>query len=281
MYVDTVDATIQGRILSLGMVTLVLIGLLLGLGVLIARGLLRQLGGEPDYAASITGHMARGDLSIPIALQPGDTRSLLHAIHGMRDSIANIVGEVRSGTDSIAAASSQIAAGNNDLSVRTEQQASELEKTASSMEHLTHTVKQNADNARHASQLAAAASTVAVKGGTAVAQIVGTMGTVNASSNKIVDIIGVIDGIAFQTNILALNAAVEAARSGEQGRGFAVVASEVRNLAQHSAEAAREIKVLISTSVERVDQGTLQVGQAGQTMDEIMGAIRRVAAIVT
>jgi methyl-accepting chemotaxis protein len=187
---------------------------------------------------------------------------------------------VRSGTDTIATASSQIAAGNHDLSSRTEEQASSLEETAASMEELTSTVKQNADNARQANQLAVSASSVAVKGGSVVAEVVGTMGAINASSRKIVDIIGVIDGIAFQTNILALNAAVEAARAGEQGRGFAVVAAEVRNLAQRSAAAAKEIKTLIDDSVSKVEEGSNQVAEAGKTMDEIVDSVKRVTDIM-
>ena len=198
----------------------------------------------------------------------------------MRDSLAKVIGEVRQGTDTIASASSQIAAGNMDLSSRTEGQASSLEETAAAMEQLTSTVQQNADNAHQANQLALSASSVAVKGGSVVAQVVGTMGAINASSRKIVDIIGVIDGIAFQTNILALNAAVEAARAGEQGRGFAVVAAEVRSLAQRSAAAAKEIKTLIGDSVDKVEEGSKQVQEAGQTMNEIVDSVKRVTDIM-
>ena len=198
----------------------------------------------------------------------------------MNGALVNIVSEVRSGTETIASASQQIATGNADLSSRTESQASSLEETASSMEELTSTVKQNADNARQANQLAVSASEVAVKGGAVVSEVVETMGSINESAKKIVDIIGVIDGIAFQTNILALNAAVEAARAGEQGRGFAVVASEVRSLAQRSAQAAKEIKVLIDNSVEKVDAGSRLVDQAGVTMQEVVESIRRVTDIM-
>jgi methyl-accepting chemotaxis protein len=199
----------------------------------------------------------------------------------MNESLVRIVGEVRMGTDTITIASSEIAHGNMDLSSRTENQASSLQMTASSMEELTSTVKHNADNASQANRLAATASEVAVKGGTVVSQVVETMGSINESAKKIVDIIGVIDGIAFQTNILALNAAVEAARAGEQGRGFAVVASEVRNLAQRSAAAAKEIKALISDSVEKVGVGAKLVDQAGTTMDEVVSSVRHVTDIIS
>ena len=216
-----------------------------------------------------------------VETRANDKSSLLFAMKSMRDSLAKVVGEVRSGTDTIATASGQIAAGNQDLSSRTEEQASSLEETASSMEELTSTVKQNADNARQANQLAVSASEVASRGGTVVSQVVQTMGSINASSKKIVDIIGVIDGIAFQTNILALNAAVEAARAGEQGRGFAVVAAEVRNLAQRSAAAAKEIKTLIDDSVDKVDSGAKLVDEAGATMQEIVDSIQRVTDIMS
>jgi methyl-accepting chemotaxis protein len=248
--------------------------------ILITRGLLRQLGGEPNYAAAIAGRIASGDLTVAVETKKDDRSSLLFAMKEMRDSLVNIVGQVRTGTDTIATASSQIAAGNQDLSSRTEQQASSLEETASSMEELTSTVKQNADNARQANQLAVSASEVAVKGGTVVSQVVDTMASINDASKKIVDIIGVIDGIAFQTNILALNAAVEAARAGEQGRGFAVVASEVRNLAQRSAAAAKEIKTLIGDSVDKVDTGAKLVDQAGSTMQEVVESVKRVTDII-
>ncbi|MGK5053680.1 methyl-accepting chemotaxis protein [Janthinobacterium sp. RB2P8] len=249
--------------------------------LVITRGLLKQLGGEPDYTASIAGSIANGDLSIGIHTQPSDTSSLLAEMKEMRDSLVGIVGQVRVGTETIGTASREIADGNIDLSSRTEMQASALEKTASAMEELTSTVKQNADNAREANKLAATASDVAIKGGSVVSQVVDTMSSINESAKKIVDIIGVIDGIAFQTNILALNAAVEAARAGEQGRGFAVVASEVRNLAQRSAGAAKEIKILIDDSAEKTERGTRLVGQAGVTMGEVVDSVRRVTDIMS
>jgi methyl-accepting chemotaxis protein len=249
--------------------------------VIITRGLLKQLGGEPDYTAKIASSIAHGDLSVSIDTTNAVQGSLLMEVREMRNSLKDIVGQVRGGTETIGTASREIAAGNIDLSSRTENQASALEKTASAMEELTSTVKQNADNAREANLLAASASDVARKGGEVVSQVVDTMGSINASANKIVDIIGVIDGIAFQTNILALNAAVEAARAGEQGRGFAVVASEVRNLAQRSAAAAKEIKTLIGDSVEKVERGSKLVGQAGVTMDEVVDSVKRVTDIMS
>jgi methyl-accepting chemotaxis protein len=238
--------------------------------------------GPLNLAVDIAKRVAAGDLTSRITVTKKDeTGQLLTALKEMNDSLTGLVGQVRQGTDTIATASSEIAAGNMDLSSRTEQQASSLEETASSMEELTSTAKQNADNARQANKLASSASEVAVKGGTVVSQVVSTMGSINESAKKIAEIIGVIDGIAFQTNILALNAAVEAARAGEQGRGFAVVASEVRSLAQRSAAAAKDIKELINDSVEKVDIGTRLVDQAGTSMSEIVDSVRRVTDIIS
>jgi methyl-accepting chemotaxis protein len=269
----------QARVAVLVLVSLALVAGL-GLAVTISRSLLRQLGGEPAVAVNVARAVAAGDLSTPIHLGAGDSSSLMAQLQAMQRSLADTVSQVRSGSEQVATASSQIAQGNQDLSGRTEQQAASLQQTAATMDELGSTVRNNADNARQANQLALNASGVAVKGGEVVSQVVATMKGINDSSKRIADIIGTIDGIAFQTNILALNAAVEAARAGEQGRGFAVVASEVRSLAQRSAEAAKEIKTLISASVERVDQGTVLVDQAGTTMAEIVAAIRRVTDIV-
>ncbi len=252
------------------------------IGVFVMTWIIRSITKPLDEAVTIAQTVAAGDLSGEIEVKSTDEiGTLLKALKDMHDSLGAIVGKVRSGTEAIADASAEIARGNLDLSSRTEEQASSLEETSSSMEELTSTVKQNGENANQASKLAADASVVAVRGGEAVAQVIHTMGSINEASRKIVDIIGVIDGIAFQTNILALNAAVEAARAGEQGRGFAVVASEVRNLAQRSAAAAKEIKELIGHSVERVEAGSKLVGQAGTTMDEVVASVQRVTSIIS
>ena len=244
--------------------------------------LIRAISLPLEEAVRFAKSVAEGDLSTRIEVKSQDeTGQLLAALKSMSESLAQTVAQVRTGTETIGVASQEIASGNADLSARTESQASSLEETASSMEELTSTVKQNAENARQANQLVVSASDIAARGGEVVGQVVDTMGSIKDSSRKIVDIIGVIDGIAFQTNILALNAAVEAARAGEQGRGFAVVASEVRSLAQRSAGAAKEIKSLISDSVEKVEMGGKLVDQAGRTMEEVVTSVKHVADIMS
>ncbi|RUP26012.1 MAG: HAMP domain-containing protein [Curvibacter sp.] len=252
----------------------------IGLAWAIARSITRALGAEPDEVSHAVARVADGDLSQSIALRPGDTGSIMAAVQRMQGSLVRVVSTVRQGSEAVAAASAQIASGNRDLSGRTEEQASALEETAASMEELGSTVTHNAENARQANQLAQTAAGVAGQGGAVVAEVVDTMKGINDSSRKIADIIGVIDGIAFQTNILALNAAVEAARAGEQGRGFAVVAGEVRTLAGRSAEASKEIRRLIQDSVERVESGSALVDRAGATMSEVVSSIQRVSDIM-
>jgi methyl-accepting chemotaxis protein len=256
----------------------VVLGMLVAWGI--TRGLQRQLGSEPVYAAAVANRIAHGELAVDVTVRAGDDASLIHSIRAMRDNLAVIVGRVRTGTDAIAAASGEIAHGNTDLAQRTEQQAAAIEEVASALDQLTATVRNNAENAQRANVLAQSASDVSTEGGNVVDKVVMTMDSINASSRKIVDIISVIDGIAFQTNILALNAAVEAARAGEQGRGFAVVASEVRNLAQRSAAAAKEIKALIDHSVHTVGEGTVLVSEAGTTMQKVVASVRSVTEIM-
>ncbi|WCG83250.1 methyl-accepting chemotaxis protein [Pectobacterium sp. A5351] len=259
-----------------------ILGALIGslIAWLITRHVKKQLGGEPAYATQVTQEIAQGNLAIPVALTSGDNTSLLFAMNNMRKSLGSIVEQVRESSESIATGARQIAAGSADLSQRTEEQAANLQQTAASTEEMSQTVRQNADTVRNAAQLAQAASNTAAKGGEAVGNIVVTMKEITDSSHKISDIISVIDGIAFQTNILALNAAVEAARAGEQGRGFAVVAGEVRSLAQRSATAAKEIKELIGHSVEKVETGSALVSDAGTTIEELVRQARHVADLI-
>jgi len=278
LYMDDVSAQVRAAVvkdLLLGAAVLLVI---LGVSWSVKRSVFAQLGGDPQKAMDAMAEVAGGNLAI--ALPDALAGSLLDSLKRMVESMHSTLLQVRSSTDSIGTASSEIATGNQDLSARTEQTASNLQQAASSIEQLTGTVKQSADSARQANQLASSAAEVAARGGAVVSQVVATMNDINTSSKKIADIIGVIDGIAFQTNILALNAAVEAARAGEQGRGFAVVASEVRSLAQRSAEAAKEIKSLIGASVDKVEGGSRLVADAGATMTEIVGSVKRVSDII-
>src|SRR3990167_2137902 len=278
LYTDDLDAQLMAATLgnlAVGLVVLLVIG---AIGWATLRSVMRQIGGEPAQAVALMRSVAAGNLAVELPkVVPG---SLLAAVGEMVASLRQTVTQVRQASDSIGTASQEIATGNQDLSTRTEQTASNLQQTAASMEELTSTVRQSADAARQANQLASSAAEIAARGGQVVNQVVATMDEINHSSKKINDIIGVIDGIAFQTNILALNAAVEAARAGEQGRGFAVVAGEVRNLAQRSAEAAKEIKALIGASVEKVESGSKLVANAGKTMQEIVGSVQRVTDII-
>jgi methyl-accepting chemotaxis protein len=276
---DIDDAFYQSLLTNLGVLAAIGAAVTIAM-LLIMRNIKRNLGGEPSYAVEIASRIANRDLQGAVHLQANDTDSLLHAISNMQRNLSSVIADIRVNAESITSAAQQIAAGNMDLSSRTEEQAASLQETASSMEQLTGTVKLNAENAMQATALAAKASDIAARGGAAVDRVVSTMDEISASSRKIADIIGVIDGIAFQTNILALNAAVEAARAGEQGRGFAVVAGEVRTLAQRSAAAAKEIRDLIGDSAGKVQDGSEQVGQAGKTMIEILSSIKQVSDIM-
>ncbi len=276
VYVDDIEKEFEQSLLRgvglLGALSIALFALV----AFINRNLLRELGGEPAYAAMIANRIAAGDLSVTVVTRPQDRSSMLYAMHRMQTMLATTVNAIRTGSDTIASATGEIASGNLDLSARTEEQASSLEQTAASMEQLTVAVRQNSDNATEANQYAAVAADVARKGGDVVARVVDTMTAIDACATKIADIISVIDGIAFQTNILALNAAVEAARAGENGKGFAVVATEVRNLAHRSAAAAKEVKHLIGNSSIEVAAGSTLVREAGSTMGDIVASIASV-----
>ncbi|MCZ8393586.1 methyl-accepting chemotaxis protein [Achromobacter xylosoxidans] len=275
------SAASQKVIDNAGTMNLILSGVAIVLGGLFAWRVAKSITAPLAQAVTVAETVARGDLGQPINANTRDeTGRLLRALHDMQDKLAGAVRTIRAGSETISSAAGQIAAGNTDLSSRTEEQAASLEETAASMEELASTVKQNADNARQANQLAASASEVAQRGGAVVSAVVSTMGDISASSRKISEIVSVIDGIAFQTNILALNAAVEAARAGEQGKGFAVVAGEVRSLAQRSAQAAREVKALIEASVSKVAEGAGQAENAGTTMQEVVASVKRVTDIM-
>jgi methyl-accepting chemotaxis protein len=280
VYLDTINAIVWHQAGEFALAAGVLALILLAVGVALSRRLVRQLGGEPDAVIAIAHQMSLGDLRVDIPVKEGDTHSLLHAMQVMRDGIAEAVAQVRQGTEWIAQSVGQIVNGNLDLSARTEQQAASLQETAASMEQITSTVGHNAANAQQANTLAETASDVAARGGQTVTQVVDTMNDINASTQKMSDIIATIDSIAFQTNILALNAAVEAARAGEQGKGFAVVASEVRALAQRSANAAREIRGLIDDTVQKIRSGATLAEGAGATMEEVVTSVKRVADIM-
>ncbi len=280
VYMDDIDDAFRNSLLKSGGMLIAVCALLAFVVSIVNKNLRHTIGGDPEYVSEVAREIAEGNLSIPVRTHESDRHSILYDMKTMQMQLAETIGEIRRSADTIAIASSEIASGNMDLSSRTESQASSLEETSASMEELTSTVKQNADNAVQANELVLSASKVAEQGGQVVSKVVQTMQSINSSAARIVDIISVIDGIAFQTNILALNAAVEAARAGEQGRGFAVVASEVRNLAQRSASAAKEIKELINTSVENINEGSVLVAEAGNTMDKVVESVTHVTEIM-